>query len=214
MQEAQTLEIETAADADGAAELLQRIHTWIKHIQADMRPTREAAHRAWRAVIEQEQAHVAPLKAASERVKDALARWQAAEERRQREEDARRRMEAQRIAEAEHAERLAAAAERADAAAAAGDEDGFEAAATEMQQREAEPVVSFDVAPPAAPNPKGVSVRKSWTYRVTDVEKIPRKYLKIDAPRLRQVVRAMGPDAGIPGIEVYEDRTVAVRVPK
>jgi len=51
---------------------------------------------------------------------------------------------------------------------------------------------------------------KPWDYRIVDESKLPRQYLTPDITKIRGVVRAMGEQTNIPGIEVYREKTVAV----
>ena len=53
------------------------------------------------------------------------------------------------------------------------------------------------------------SVRKTWAFRVLDPEAIPRKYLDLNEARVRKAIMAGVRD--IPGIEVYQEESLAVR---
>jgi hypothetical protein len=59
------------------------------------------------------------------------------------------------------------------------------------------------------PKVEGVSLRKGWAFRIVDAAKIPRKYLVPDEKAIGGVVKALGQQARIPGVEVYRDTTVA-----
>lgn len=56
-----------------------------------------------------------------------------------------------------------------------------------------------------------VNFVKNWTYRITDEDKIPRKFLVLDRGKILAVVKAMKADADIPGIEVYCEEIPASR---
>ena len=49
-----------------------------------------------------------------------------------------------------------------------------------------------------------------WKYKITDPEKLPRKYLIPDAAAIGKIVNAMGEAACIPGVTVYRDDIVRV----
>ena len=65
-------------------------------------------------------------------------------------------------------------------------------------------------APQTAEPQPGIVTAKVWKWRVTDPGRVPAKYLMIDSDKINRVVRAMGGDAEIPGIEVYQDRQIRV----
>lgn len=55
-----------------------------------------------------------------------------------------------------------------------------------------------------------VGVRnKPWTFRVTDAEQIPRKYLCLDPVKVREDIRAG--EREIPGLKIYQEEGLAVR---
>lgn len=65
--------------------------------------------------------------------------------------------------------------------------------------------------PPATPKVKGVHTRKTWKFEITDPAKVPDTYKTIDEKRIRGVVKALGRDANIPGVRVYQDTSVVSR---
>jgi len=62
--------------------------------------------------------------------------------------------------------------------------------------------------------PAGVSVRKGWTGTVTDIEAIPRKYLKVDTKALEAYTKAVDGRTDIPGWTPHRKSTVAITVSK
>jgi len=143
-----------------------------------------------------------------------------AEEERQRREEARREQE--RIAQAAAAE--AAKAEELRQKAAREAEAGRMAAAAKLETRAEQAIdraeqlsdsalhVPVPVVPPSMPKASGIGSRKSWTFRVVDADKVPRKFCQPDLVKLRKYVQAMGAAEDIPGLEIYEERTVAGRI--
>lgn len=135
------------------------------------------------------------LDAAENRLKRAILGYQA--------EQDRIRREAQRAAdeaarkERERLERQAAKAE------AAGKVEKAEQIA-ERAQMVVAPVVQTE-----APKVQGVSTRGIWKYEIADAAAVPREYLMPDEKKIGQVVRALKGDANIPGVRVWEEKTLA-----
>ncbi len=85
-------------------------------------------------------------------------------------------------------------------------------AAEELPPPETEPV-SVPVVPtpaveplsltPAVPKVEGLSFGVDWKWEVSDIEKVPRKYMKLDESAIGGVVRAMKDKTEIPGIRVF-----------
>lgn len=75
---------------------------------------------------------------------------------------------------------------------------------------EAEQILNTPVEVPTVVLPKSMPksstvIRKIKKYRVINESAVPRQYLIIDGTKIGQVVRALGFQANIPGIEVYEE---------
>ena len=63
------------------------------------------------------------------------------------------------------------------------------------------------------PRVPGMTLRKNWSFRVTNPDLIPREYLMPDLVKIGGVVRALKNQCRIPGIEVYEEDTIQGRRP-
>lgn len=65
----------------------------------------------------------------------------------------------------------------------------------------------------AAPKVEGVSLRKTVKWRIVDASAVPAQYTTtyVDPKKVEPVVKAQGLGTQIPGIEVYEEQSVAVR---
>lgn len=164
------------------------------------RPVKEAANRAHKEAVAQEQKLLGPVEQAERLVKGQMAQWAAELERRRREEEARLREEARQRAEVERLEQ-AAAMERAGLRE--------EANALIEQPVEAPPVILADTRPRV----EGVAIRSVWKFRVLDKTKLRPEFLIADEKAIGATVRSLK-DAAVavvgPGsIEVYEDKTVA-----
>lgn len=57
----------------------------------------------------------------------------------------------------------------------------------------------------------GVSVRADRKFRIVDEAAIPRAYLSVDEKKIAAIIKALGEQANIPGIEFYEGTVVSVR---
>lgn len=71
------------------------------------------------------------------------------------------------------------------------------------------PVVAV-VVPSSVPKIAGISSRKNWKYRVADITKIDHKYLMVNDDIVAPIVRALKDKTDIPGIEPYEEKSMAI----
>jgi len=189
---------------DEAAELLTAIKQLRAEIDSSCDPVREATHKAWKAAVRQQKDLHEPLATAESTLKESVATFVEAEERR-----------------AER-ERLAAEA----AATEESDEDRLERAmALESQGRheEAERVLEEPATPAPPPKPvaktKGVSTRKTWVGEITDLGlvvraisegKAPTSLVQVNPAGVSAFARSMKAEARVPGLRVYEKTGVAV----
>ncbi len=59
----------------------------------------------------------------------------------------------------------------------------------------------------------GVRVQSKWNWRIVDLFKLPRAYMKVDEGAIGKVVRALKGKTDIPGVEVSEDKQIAASPP-
>lgn len=118
----------------------------------------------------------------------------------------------QRRIKAEHERKLREEARKIEEEARLKEATRLEA---EGRQKEAERLIEapiftppVTVAPPT-PRVQGVKYVTTWRFRIVDETLIPRQFLSVDEKKIGGVVRAMRGEAQIPGVEVYEDRTIA-----
>ncbi len=118
-------------------------------------------------------------------------------------------------------ERKALAEQQAREAAARAEEEKrrkAEAAAlrAEGDRKAAKPVMAaplvVNVAPVAAP-PKvaGVTMSKVWKHKIVDKKLIPLEFMEPDEVKIGKIVRAMGGETRIPGVEVFEQMQASNR---
>ena len=55
-----------------------------------------------------------------------------------------------------------------------------------------------------APKVKGISYVKRWTFEVTEIEKVPAKYMMVDEAKVNQDIKTHKGKISIPGIRVIE----------
>lgn len=53
-----------------------------------------------------------------------------------------------------------------------------------------------------------ISYRNDWKFKVTDELLVPREFLQINEPMIRERVKSLGPIAKIPGVEIWQEKSV------
>jgi hypothetical protein len=196
--------VRDAASYEDAAQLLLGIKDLRRKIAETFDPHCKRAYEAHRALTKEKADAEAPLTQAERIIKDSLRAYDAEQERLRREQ--------QRIAD-EQARREAEdrALEQAAALEREGKDFGDEALVAEAHALINAPIVAPTAAPVAKSTPKvaGITMRKTWNFRVVNEALVPRQYLSVNETKIRGVVRALGAAAAIPGVEVYEETSVA-----
>ncbi|GEM_PF-3447868 len=189
-------------------------------LEEEARKQREAAKKARR------EAEAAQRKAEEERRKREEAERKAEEERRAKEEaklaaaraEERRRLaekyaaeeaERKRKADEEHARRLAAEEKRqADLRA----KEAEARAAAEVAQAKAEVTVADKIeVRERYDRSKGVTIRRVWTYEVTDFVRLPDEYKLPNTTKLSSVARSQQERASVPGVRFFQESGVSAR---
>jgi len=129
-----------------------------------------------------------PAKEAVEIVNDKMAVWW-----RIKEEERQKALDEARVAEAE---RLKAEHERERI------QKDMEAEGVEAEEEDL-PELPPAVIVPDAPTASGTTVRKTWSFTLMDLKKVPRIYLKLDEQAIRASIRDGVRD--IPGLEIFEE---------
>lgn len=176
----------------------------LREAAATFDPIIKKAHEAHREAIGQKKKVTKPLEDAKEFIDGAIAAY-----RRRREEEARE------AREAEVRRQLAEAQKRRDELVEELQDEGLPDEAAKVA---AEPVPEPELpAPPPAPaSPplaETTSVRRTYSFKITDESKIDRKYMTPDKTAIGKVVRAMPDDAAdlVGGIEVIAKETLVRR---
>lgn len=171
----------------------------VKAIKERLDPIVTKAHQAHKAMTQLRNDATAPYTAAEGKLKNKMIDWR-------REEDARVRRE-QEAADREQRRLAEEQARKAEELRQANMPEAAEAMVA------AEPPAPARVVRSAIPKVKGVSVSKTWKYRVVDGAAVKRAFLILNEPLIRDIVKRMGHLAQeqVGGIEVYEDETMAGR---
>jgi hypothetical protein len=194
---AQTLELTDEASVRAASALLRRIRKLRTLLATFFTPHIQRAFAAHRALVEDRRRLDAPLAEAETRLKERLGTFLI--------------LENERRAVAARCETAAMQAVRSEEIWRA-----VEALEAEGQHDDAaELVAEFIRAPTLTGLPTqmlradGMSLRAMWRYEVIAPDEVPREYLTIDHRKLG-VVRALKGAAGIPGVRIWAERTVAM----
>ncbi|MBL7685943.1 MAG: hypothetical protein JNK65_07925 [Deltaproteobacteria bacterium] len=62
---------------------------------------------------------------------------------------------------------------------------------------------------PEPPKVSGITSKKTWKFKITNQELIPREYLIPDEKTLGQIARTLCENATVPGVEFYFDLTIS-----
>ncbi len=178
--------------------ITQRVAPVLQMIDTLLGPAKDDAYKMWKRRCAEIAALKEPLETSKKIVNDKLLTYRREEQARAAAEEARLREEARKQ---EEERRLAQAADL--------EKRGKAEEAEAVLERPAVPFVP--VVKPDIPKVEGLSARKKpWTWRLVDESKVPREYLQLDRVKINAVVRAMGAEANIPGIEPYQDETMAI----
>ena len=202
------LQIETAEQNEAAAKLQCEIRGMMKAIEEDQRPGVNAAHAAWKTSLATLQRHLEPLQKADDVIKNKVRDYLVREQQKADAERRRLLAEAEAKARAEREARAQAALAAAQAAQEEHDELTAALAMDEAVQIEAEVIVpTVDLSTIKATTAKGQSMRRDWTFEVTDFSKLPDTYKIEDAQKIRAVVKAHKGKIEIPGVRIFEKHT-------
>ena len=149
-------------------------------------------HKAHKEAIAQKATFEAPLKESKGIVKEEIKRYLVEQDeiRRKAEEIARQEAE-KRFEEARELEK-------------AGDKEEAE------RIREEETKLATPLPP--AVKAEGTSLRKYWTYEVTDIDKVPRKHFILDVKGINEIVQQKKDKTDIPGIRVFQKAGIATSI--
>jgi len=68
---------------------------------------------------------------------------------------------------------------------------------------------TLQAAHTTAETPAGLDLRRTWSYRIIDADRVPDEYWKIDEDKIRRVVIATRGEVEIPGVVVEQEQSFA-----
>jgi len=212
---AEGMAIQSNGDLETAVTFLTTIKALRQKIDSVFNPMVQKAHAAHKEVLKQKKEADAPLVKAEAVIKPKIAVYnrkleqerQAEVKRLQDEADAKAKVEREAQRKKEETERLAAAEKAEEEGASQDQVEEILDTPTPVPEVVPEPVFVPDLAPVMS----GVSVRKKWDYRVTDLSKVPVEYLQLNTKMVGGVVRSMKDATNIPGIEVFSEDVVSAQ---
>jgi hypothetical protein len=186
--EIQTVKVETAEEYEAAAMGLKALKGWQKDITDYFEPYRLRTYEAYNNVTTTKASYLKKAESVEKVIKSKMAEFQLAEQLRIRKEQ-----EIARAAEAAALRELQASLPTPDAPATVSD------------------VVIPEVSAPT--KVAGISVTKTWKYRITDLNAIKKEFWSLNEALVLKVVKDLGKDAErvVGGIVVEEDIQIGSR---
>jgi hypothetical protein len=203
-EQAKILTIDSALDYDGAAEFTKQVKNLSKRIKDYWEPLKKSARASWQSLVDREKELLKPLEMAEADVKKKMAEYQ----RKVQEEERAARELAERL-KREEAEHLLAQATKA---AEQGNEIESEILLAQAEIIEiSQPAVQVQT-----PKATGISTRTLYRARIIDETKVPVEVAgvvirPVDLSAINKLAQASKGKVRIPGIEIYEEQSVAVR---
>jgi len=187
-------------------QILLKIRDKQKEVNDVFDPMIKRAHEAHKEIIAQKKKFQVPLEEAEQYLKHQIAPYLAEKERIRREVEEkirREREEAEKKARDEENRKLQEALEAEEEGRT---EDAYKII-DEVKQKPSPAITPI----PEKTKLEGTSLRTIWRWEMTDKDKIPREYLKVDEQKISAVVRALKGATRIPGIRAYSEDIVASR---
>lgn len=198
------IEVKTNEDNSKATECLKGVKGLQKSIKETFRPHIETAHKAWKNLISEEKKHLEPLIRCEEILKGKIGAFLQEQEAIRRKEQQKQDELARKAAERERA-RLEKKAEKLKSK---GEEDKAEEILEEAENvHKPSILVESNVQ-----KQEGVSTTKAWKFRIENEALVPRTFLIVDESKIRKQVNVTKGETNIPGISVYCEENVRVRV--
>lgn len=193
-----SFEVASAESYESGAELLKTIKSLSKQVDDQRKKITQPLDQAKKQVMDLFRPFTDSLGSAESSLKRRMIAWKSEQDRIAR--------EAERKAE----EKARRERERLEAEAAKAEEKGRSGRADILRDRAAS-TVAAPVIRSEAPKVTGIATRKVWRFRIVDAAKVPDQYKVIDEKKIGGVVRALKGDTSIPGVEVWEEDSMAAR---
>lgn len=182
-----------------AVQRLQTIKKLANRALAFFKPMKQKADEVKREILDREKEVINPLNRAEEIAKRKLVAYTQEQER--------KRQEEQRRLQAEADERARREKERLEKEAAKLKTPEKQAEKLEAAAAVVAPVIHVE---PAVEKVAGVSVRKIWKYRVTDINAVPRQFMSVNDKALAAFATSTKGEVLIAGVEFYAEDSMAI----
>lgn len=197
VHDAADLVIKDDPGLESAGSFLVGIKTILKRIDETFDEPIKQAHTTHRAILAAKKKHAAPLAMAEVAIKAGIVTYRVQQRAIQEEREQRLREQARKKEE----ERMLAEAEELEASGKAEEAESL------IEQ----PVYTPPIVLPKEKKVHGISTSKLWKWRLTNFKLVPLEYRMLDEKKINGVVRSMGEQTNIPGIEVYCEEIVSAR---
>ena len=174
--------------------LIVQVKDFIKGIIDYFEDPIAKAHAAHKAILAKKNEALDPLLKAEKFLKNAVRDYLVEEERKRRHDEEQRKFEQEALLAKLEKER----------------DDGDTKLADETFDK-IEEIHEESLKIEEVPQMAGVTKKKLIRWRVSDLDLVPRGYLTVDKAIVDAVVKTKKLDANIPGIEVYEDMSIALK---
>lgn len=206
-EQAQSLVVTNDRELEVANEFVKSGNALIKEIRAGYDDIISNAHATWKGAIAKRDHYLGPVSESVKMVKnEKMAPYMEKQAQIQREAE-----EALRRAEEEIAEKKRQAEEERQRRARIALHDGDVKATRDIL---AEPIPEFMpelVVVPETMKLKGTHTQRIWTYKVIDINLVPRSLLMLDNSAVNEIVKEQKEKAKIPGIYVFQKISVSTK---
>ncbi len=191
---AEKFEITTAERYEAAGTFLFDVRDLRKQVEDTFEPICKKTYDAHKEAVAQKKKHLDPLAAVEKLIKSKLSTYDREQEAKRQAEQDRLNREAEEKAEKERAreaKKLKGAAKK---------------------ELLAKPI-EYDEVEVESTTPKltGVTYKDKWGWEITDLSKVPRKFLKIDTVKLNRFATTFKDEAKAAGVKFTKSRTTSVR---
>ena len=183
----------------GIVEMIKEVKSMKSKIVAFFKDSKDSAYKTWKAVCSNEKTFTDRLDQVEKSAKQAVLKYDN-------EQEAIRRKEQMRLQAIEDA-RAARERERLEKRAETLKTPELKEAALAEADSIIAPVVQIEEKTKS----EGVSTRKTWKARVTDISLVPRAYMVVNQQALDALAKATKGSVQLPGVDFYEDSTLAVK---
>ena len=201
-QQANAVTVTNEAQKKAAGELFLNVKSMMKAVDESFDPIITKAHQAHKEAVAQKKKHYEPLDAAAKYVKKIIGDYDTKLENERKAEERRLADIARKEAE-EKAIQEAIESERQAKLNGATQEEAAAVAERVIEQPVYVPPV---VVPKAKEKISGMVFRETTKFRIKDESLIPRQFLIPDMVKIGGVVRSLGIQANIPGVEIWMEK--------